>query len=240
MLRLLYPESCSMCRVSLAGTDDHQHFICRDCIQLFLAKSNYCHTCGSQLIDEEAEYQKCSFCAEKRFKFDQVFCLGAYEGTLKKAILRAKVSSGAIIGKALGGVLADQLKENSSEHRFDWIIPVPSHWTRRIVRGYNSSEVISREISQNLGVQYNRRVLFLQRNPRKQSELRFSARWQNVHQAFVVKRGYDIQGTKVLLVDDILTSGATASESARVLKEAGAAEVSVAVAGRALFQNTTN
>ncbi|MGY8770173.1 MAG: ComF family protein [Pirellulales bacterium] len=79
----------------------------------------------------------------------------------------------------------------------------------------------------------------MRRNLRKQSELRFSARWQNVHQAFVVKRGYDIQGAKVLLVDDILTSGATASEAARVLKKAGAAEVIVAVAGRALFQNTT-
>ena len=94
-----------MCRVSLSESVGSQHLICRACLQMFTAKSNYCSTCGSQLIDQETEYQACSFCAEKRFQFDQVFCIGAYEDCLKKAILQAKVSSGAVISKALGGIL---------------------------------------------------------------------------------------------------------------------------------------
>jgi ComF family protein len=115
----------------------------------------------------------------------------------------------------------------------DLVVPVPMHWARRFQRGVNSPELMARELARFLGVEVGLRALARRRRTAPQADLSPRQRFRNVRDAFRVRASYDIQGRSVLLVDDILTTGATSSEAARMLKEAGAARVVVAVLARA-------
>ena len=114
----------------------------------------------------------------------------------------------------------------------DLVVAVPMHWRRRVVRGCNSAELISERLARSLRVPLARRLLKRRRNTLPQADLTPTQRRRNVRGAFAHRTGYDIKGAHVLLADDILTTGATCSEAAKVLKTAGAARVTVAVAAR--------
>lgn len=115
----------------------------------------------------------------------------------------------------------------------DAVVPVPMHWTRQIYRGTNSAEMLAVEIARNIRIPVARRMLRRCRKTIAQMDLQPEQRAQNVRGAFRLTTGYDIHGARVLLVDDILTTGATCNEVAGVLKRAGAQSVIVAVIARA-------
>jgi len=110
---------------------------------------------------------------------------------------------------------------------------VPMYWKRRLVRGTNSPEIIARSVAAGLGVKARGRLLVRCRNTLPQADLSPRHRFSNVKGAFRVRKHRDLDGARVLLVDDILTTGATCSEAARALKKAGAAVVAAAVVARA-------
>jgi ComF family protein len=107
------------------------------------------------------------------------------------------------------------------------------HWMRRLVRGINNPDVLADLLSRHLDAPLATAGLVRRRNTLPQKDLSPRERRLNVRGAFRVRKGYNVKGAHVLLVDDILTTGATASEAARVLKRAGAATVGVAVLARA-------
>ena len=161
--------------------------------------------------------------------------LGVYEDRLRDAILNAKRPAHEPLTMALGGLLAHRWQEELLQFRPDVIVPVPMYWLRRLLRGVNSPEILSAELSRVLGTPVAR-LLIRQRNTLPQKELLPRERFKNVRGAFRLrgKRIARLEGSRVLLVDDILTTGATCSEAARVLKQAGVAAVAVAVVARAL------
>jgi predicted amidophosphoribosyltransferase len=106
------------------------------------------------------------------------------------------------------------------------------HWWRRVQRGTNSPDLIATHLADQARIDCLPRCVARRRATQPQSELAPSDRFQNVRGAFRLRRGYDVRAAKVLLVDDILTTGATASEVARVLKRAGAERVRVLVVAR--------
>jgi len=108
------------------------------------------------------------------------------------------------------------------------------HWRRRWVQGVNSPDLVAQCLAAELGIPVDLGVLCRQRNTIPQANLPPKQRFANVRRAFAVASGYDLTGLHVLLVDDVLTTGATCSEAARALKAAGARRVSVAVVARAL------
>lgn len=115
----------------------------------------------------------------------------------------------------------------------DIAVPVPMHWKRQLTRGTNSAEILAMEIARNLGIPAVPRLLTRCRNTLPQKDLQPKERIGNVRGAFRLTTGYAIQGARVLLIDDILTTGATCRETAGVLRRAGARSVIVAVLARA-------
>jgi ComF family protein len=167
------------------------------------------------------ESGRCALCRLGLNGFDQVYSFGAYEGVLRKLIHVFKFEGVRTLQRPLGSLLARALPRESS---FDAIVPMPLHWRRRWQRGFNQSELLAREIGRKWGVP----VFALVRRKRAtapQAGLTSAQRRKNVQGAFEVRKGQRLKGIRILLIDDVLTTGATASACARALKRAGAAQV---------------
>jgi ComF family protein len=160
--------------------------------------------------------------------------LGAYAEGLRQAVVRMKRRSGELLSRAVGQWLAERRGDELAQFRADLIVPVPMHWRRRLTRGANSPEILAQCLGRRLKVPVAR-LLVRRRHTRPQKDLLPRERFQNVRGAFRLRRFARSlpEGSHVLLVDDILTTGATCSEAAGVLKRAGAAAVAVAVVARA-------
>jgi ComF family protein len=134
---------------------------------------------------------------------------------------------------ALGEHLATHVAETFSSGTIDVVMPVPMHWSRRVWRGTNSAEVLATAIANRLGVPLTSQILVRRRRTIPQARLSPGRRRANVRGAFFVHPHRDLAGAHVLVVDDILTTGATLNEAAKTLRKAGSADVSVAVLARA-------
>ncbi len=167
-------------------------------------------------------------------KFDTVFPLGRYDGPLRDVVLRTKRTSGEVLSLAVGRLLAKRLGERITEFDPQAIVPIPMHWARRLRRGMNSPELVAECLSRTLRIPVVR-SLSRRRYTSPQKDLLPRERFRNLRGAFAVRVMHRrrVKGARLLLVDDILTTGATCSEAAGLLKQAGAAAVAVAVVARA-------
>jgi ComF family protein len=158
-----------------------------------------------------------------------------YNGELREVVLRTKRLSCEPLATALGQLLAERRGDELAGFRPDLIVPIPMHWWRRFWRGVNNAEILAHCLGRRLGQPVARRLLIRRRPTRPQKDLRPEERFANVRDAFRLRPGEAARcrGSHVLLVDDILTTGATSSEAARMFKRAGAAAVAVAVLARA-------
>jgi ComF family protein len=152
---------------------------------------------------------------------------------LRDAVLRMKSQHEEPLMAAMGGLLANRFGEELRLLRPDVVMPIPMHWTRRLVRGTNGPEQIGQIVARNLGFEFGPRALRRARRTRKLGTLTRQERKRTMRDAFAVAKGCHFGGARVLLVDDVLTTGTTCDTAARVLKKAGAAEVFVLVAARA-------
>lgn len=158
--------------------------------------------------------------------FDDVFCYGAYDGTLRKLIHLFKYNGMRRLTRPLGALLSDALPR---DRQFDLVTAVPLHWRRRWQRGYNQAELLGKAIARARGI----RVANLLRRgsaTRAQAGLSNAQRRENVAGAFRARRR--VAGLRILLVDDVMTTGATAGACARALKRAGAKSVSLLTLAR--------
>ena len=160
--------------------------------------------------------------------------MGIYADTLRACILRMKSPQGVKLAATIAEAYCVYRAKTLEKYRPDLVAPVPMHWLHRLWRRTNSPETMARRIAHRLDVYLEVPLLVRCKRTEPQHELSRQARFQNVRNAFVVRKGYDLSGTRVLLIDDILTTGATASEAAKVLKKAGAKEVIVGVAAKTL------
>jgi len=199
----------------------------------------------------------CPQCRRRPFKLRRVIAVGPYTGRLQEIVLRMKKASQEQLTLMMGGLLAERLREATPfselftpERRSCWrlrgrgaepgptnrptmVVPVPMHWTRRWRRGVNQAHLLAESVSRQLDLPCYPGLLQCVRKTQKQGTLGPQERRRNVRDAFRVSAGYAIQNRHVLLVDDVLTTGATANELARLLKRAGAAAVWLAVVARA-------
>lgn len=143
------------------------------------------------------------------------------------------------LSAAMGRLLALRRRSQLAGLRADLIVPVPMFWSRRLGRGTNSPDIMAGALGRCLGMPLGRRVLSRRRNTLPQASLSPKERFQNVRGAFRARAGYRLDGLRVLLVDDILTTGATCSEAAKMLKQAGATMVAAAVIARAQGTDVT-
>jgi len=121
--------------------------------------------------------------------------------------------------------LGEILEKEEFSKDFDYIMPVPLHLSRKRERGYNQSRILAEEISKTVSVPLLEKVLIRKKKTKDQTHLSPEERERNVRGAFVARADSTLRGKKVILVDDVMTTGATLKECARVLKQAGAREV---------------
>jgi ComF family protein len=164
--------------------------------------------------------------------FDETIAGGEYAGRLREWLLRMKTREGDALSLAVGQLVWQQCGERLVTEKADVIVPVPMHWRRRVAHGTNSAAVLAEVFSARLDVPLATGLLRRGRHTEPQSGLSATQKWLNVRGAFSTRAGYYLEGAKVILVDDILTTGATCSAAARALKRGGAERVTVAVVAR--------
>ncbi len=233
-VNLLFPPRCTYCDGELPALTD-SILLCDDCRNK-LGPMDWpcCHRCGAPVNAEEAKAECCARCRMTKLTFDAVVSLGAYRDHLRTAVLRMKRPSGRALAMALGRLFQLRRGGEVAASAPGLVIPVPMHWRRYWVQGVNSAEVLAECLAQEMNVPLAARILRRVRNTLPQANLSPKQRFDNVRGAFEVRSGYDLNGSHVLLVDDILTTGATCSEASRMLKAVGAETVSIAVLARAL------
>ncbi len=176
-------------------------------------------------LDEEG---RCGLCRRGALGFDAAYSFGFYEDTLRELIHLFKYGRIQTLSKPLGRLLALALPRDRA---FDVIVPMPLHWRKRWQRGFNQSELLAREIGRRSNVpvkNHLRRVRFTS----AQAGLTNAKRRQNVSGAFRSKKKNSLAGKRVLLVDDVMTTGASAASCARALKLAGASRVTILTLAR--------
>jgi ComF family protein len=169
---------------------------------------------------------RCALCRFGLRGFDAAYCFGAYEGVLRELIHLYKYGRVKTLARPLGALLAAALPR---EERFDAVTPVPLHWRRQWQRGFNQSDLLARTIARRCGIpviQALKRV----RPTVAQAGLSNTGRRQNVAAAFRPRR--TVEGKRILLIDDVMTTGSTAAACALALKRAGAAKVALLTVAR--------
>jgi ComF family protein len=226
---LIYDPRCKGCLAPIGRGQ-----LCARCdAEILGAIKPSCGRCAMPVgpyvkVDEGGCYE----CRHRKLGFDAAIALGIYADPLKPYCLMLKHERAEPLARSLARLL---LRARRAELAgAEVVVPVPLHWSRKWKRGYNQAETIAGILAQELGTAWSnglRRV----RPTRKLAHLSRTARAEEVDGAFVLRRHAPaaIEGRSVLLVDDVLTTGATCAEAARVLKRGGAKRVTVAVLARA-------
>jgi len=174
------------------------------------------------------ESGRCSLCRLGLQGFDAVYSYGSYEGTLRELVHLFKYGGVRPLAGTFGKFLAQALPRDAG---FDVIVPMPLHWFKQWQSGFNQADLLARVIGKKWGVPV-RSVVRRKKATLPQAGLTNAKRRANVQGAFKIPRGRSLAGMRVLLVDDVVTTGATASACARVLKRAGAAHVALLALAR--------
>ena len=174
------------------------------------------------------ETGRCGLCRLGLQGFDAVYSYGSYEGSLRELVHLFKYSGMRPLARTLGQFMIRALPRYAE---FDVIVPMPLHWRKQWQRGFNQSDDLAREIGKKWNVPV-RNLVRRKKATRPQAGLTNAKRRANMSGAFAMPRGKSLAGARVLLVDDVVTTGATASACARVLKRAGAAHVALLALAR--------
>lgn len=178
----------------------------------------------------------CQHCRNDRFAFERVVALGVYEGTLQSCCRRAKGPTEGPLAAGLSELLWEAQEAVFTTALIDVVIPVPHHWWERTTRRHLPPVTVGRVLARRLSIPMAPHILAKRRRTSAQSSLPPSRRRRNLHNAFRIAGGARLDGLSVLLTDDILTTGTTADRASRLLTEAGAARILVAVLARGIGQ----
>ena len=195
--------------------------VCGICGKPIKNNTNTCLNCLSILQYDTGRIMK----GHGRDAYDLVLSLYSYQGMIKKQLLNFKFHQQKYVKYSLAELMAKRIQALSI--KFDIIIPVPISQKRFYERGFNQSLEIAKELARIVGKPVSKQVLIKTKNNFKQSKLKKYQRKKNVEGVYQIRYHSRIQNKVILLIDDIVTTGATVSECAKVLKENGAQKVIV-------------
>jgi ComF family protein len=231
LFSLLYPDDCRICGQPLKEISRIP--VCAGCLKppAPLEAEYFCACCRTPFANPHPLDQqgRCAACRLGLTAFDAAWSFGVYEGRLRELIHLFKYSRIQPLAGPLSAYLATALPR---DQRFDLVAPLPLHWLRRWRRGFNQSELLARAVARRCGIPMVAAVRRT-RATMPQTGLSPAGRRDNVRGSFAVKRRCDVRGRRILLIDDVLTTGATAGACAAVLKRAGARYVAVLTVARA-------
>jgi ComF family protein len=234
----LYPPRCRACGGRIHGPDCQ--YLCASCwAQIQLVSHPLCGVCGRPFLAAGGDHL-CGACFTRAPHFLWARAWACYprdhtdEDPLRKIVQKFKYGRKVSLGKPLGRLMTAGCAEFLSNREVDMIVAVPLHPKRLRWRGFNQSVLLAREVSRAYRIPLNLAVLTREKETRPQTELSEDERRSNVRGAFSVHGKEAIKGKKILLIDDVYTSGATVNECSRVLMQARAKEVGVLTLARAI------
>lgn len=243
---VLFPDDCRVCSRPLHNISRIP--VCPECLRSPepLLAEHFCARCRTPFLDDSPldEQGLCRLCRDGHNGFDRAYSFGGYDGVLRKLIHVYKYGRVRTLAKPLSAFLVSALPRGE---RFDLIVPMPMHWRRRWERGFNQADLLARAAGKRCGIRVDRAARRLRAAP-PQAGLSDAQRRLNVAGIFGVRRGATLRGRRILLIDDVFTTGATAAACAHVLKQAGAAGITLLTLARvdrrvsptALFESPTS
>lgn len=233
----VFPPSCRLCDRELpdeSGGEPAPGF-CRDCRDALSAShQRACRRCGASIGPNLDPDLPCAYCRDESFAFDQVLRLAVYDGAVRQACQEAKGPAGGPLAAALGELTFALQSPSFAGANIDLVVPVPQFWVQRLWRAQHAAQTLAHVWARRLHVPLCSHILRKRRWTQPQSRLTPSQRRVNLRRAFTAVETRRLAGRTVLLADDVMTTGTTAHEAARQLRQAGAARVVVAVVARGL------
>ena len=229
---MLFPRHCSTCHAVLTGGEGDP--FCSDCLSTVrFTTPPLCPSCGVPFAPMQGADHLCEECVLSRPPFSVARSLGAYEGTLLDAIHLFKYHGKISVGEALGRMMAQAPYHSLTIGDYSVVIPVPLHPKKLRERGFNQSLVLARQVSKQISIPLD--FFALRRTVHTEAQVKLSGhkRRKNVRGAFEVKDPNRIEGQRILLVDDVYTTGSTVRECSKILMKSGAQEVAVLTLARA-------
>jgi competence protein ComFC len=226
---LLYPPVCTIC-ATMVGSDD---YLCEACE----AKTTriippFCGKCSEPFEGAITGTFICANCAHRTIHFETAVAAHRSRGIVRQVIHDFKYGRQIHLRHLVTRWLAAGLEDPRLRgRRFDVIIPVPLHPARKRERGFNQASLLAELLSAQISIQ-SKLLLERIRYTTTQTALDRTERMENLHNAFRLRKNANVRGLRVLLIDDVLTTGSTLNECARILKGAGAISVHAATAAR--------
>ena len=228
---LVFPRLCFNCDREIPA--ENPLLICLRCQNDVGRQHNKtCETCGAGQAHDEMHDGRCGKCRGEKFAFSSAISLGEYQDKLREIVIEMKHSGQEALTIQVGRWLGGKYRERLSSSAYDLCCGMPTHWTRHFSRGTNVAALLCEGLSRETGIHFCQDLLRQTRPTRKQGTLSRRQRLANVRNSFSLSPGYSIEDLKILLVDDVMTSGATVNEAAKLLRNNGAVDIGVAVVAR--------
>ena len=235
LLNVLYPAACFGC-----GCCTEQPGFCRPCrVRIQTPASPLCPTCGAPFRTRADIDHPCIRCLQHPPGFGRARACAIYDAAdtgqhpLKTVLQHYKYNRDVWLARPLAALLAERAP--LAVGSYDLIVPVPLHVQRLRWRGFNQAQLLAYPLARAVGVRLDPHSLERMRPTRPQVELGEKERRHNVAGAFRVTHPERVDGRRILLVDDVYTTGATVNECSRTLMRAGSASVDVLVLARAVL-----
>jgi len=228
----LYPRVCPGRGCGRLSERAGRH-LCNDCrARIELYSSSLCALCGREVEGQVRHTFVCGVCRAARPHYDRARAAGHFSGVLRDMVHAFKYDSALWLCADLTDLLEGCLTAHFHADEVDVVVPVPLHPVRQRERSYNQSALLAHELARRIDRRCDARALERVRATETQTHLNAAHRRMNMLGAFRVARPDWVRQRCVLLVDDVMTTGATLDECARVLKKAGARTVWAVTAGR--------
>jgi ComF family protein len=232
-LGFFYPEICQLCETERATARDG--FVCSRCwSHVRFIKPPFCERCGLPFEGEFTTAFECTNCREMELHFSSARSAVVAKSVVLEAIHRFKYQNALWFENFLAGLFLREALPALRGQKWDFIAPVPLHPVKKREREFNQAENLARHLGAAAKIPLNTRLLRRVSPTMTQTLLTREQRAENMRGAFAVRSGVKLNGEKIILVDDVFTTGATTSACAKALKTAGAGEVCVWTVARGL------
>jgi competence protein ComFC len=227
---LLYPPTCVVCRANVRAGE----YLCDQChANVVRIVAPFCQKCSEPFEGAITDVFTCANCAHRAIHFDAAVAAYRSRGIVRQIIHDFKYGRQIYLRRPVARWLRAALDDTRLRgRRFDIVVPVPLHPTRQRERGFNQASLLAELLSADVSIP-SKPLLERTRYTTTQTALDRAERMENLHNAFRLRKNVDVRDLRVLLIDDVLTTGSTLSECARILKRAGAISVHAATAARA-------
>ena len=233
VLHFIFPEVCQLCAAQRATATEG--YVCAECWRgVRFIRPPFCERCGLPFMGDLTTEFDCTNCSEMSLHFTYARSAVAAKSVTLEVIHRFKYQQARWFEPFLADLLIREAKPVLEKSKWDFIAPVPLHSVKFRERGFNQAESLARHLSAATKIPLHTALLRRTESTRTQTLLTRNERAANVHRAFTATSGLRLHGERIVLIDDVFTTGATTNACARALKRAGADEVCVWTVARGL------